>query len=111
MRIYRASWAVVAVPLLAAAFSVVHPKLLAQPRLEPSFDQTTAVNFAVELARSSPDRAPGSDGAAKATNWVVQRFADVGLRAQRDIFEADVAPFGPTRLVNVFPAAAPRRSS
>ena len=101
MRIYRASWAVVAVPLLAAAFSVVHPKLLAQPRLEPSFDQTTAVNFAVELARDVPDRSPGSDGAAKATNWVVQRFADVGLRAQRDIFEADVAPFGPTRLVNV----------
>jgi hypothetical protein len=91
----------VAVPLLAAAFSVVHPKLLAQPRLEPSFDQTTAVTFAVDLARSVPDRTPGSDGAAKATNWVVERFADVGLRAQRDIFQADLAPFGDTRLVNV----------
>jgi len=89
------------VPLLAAAFSVVHPKLLAQPRLEPSFDQTTAVTFAVDLARSAPDRSPGSRGAAKATAWVVQRFADIGLRAQRDIFEADVAPFGDTRLVNV----------
>jgi hypothetical protein len=89
------------VPLLAAAFSVVHPKLLAQPRLEPSFDQTTAVNFAVDLARSIPDRTPGTTGASKAANWTVQRFADIGLRAQRDIFEADVAPFGSTRLVNV----------
>jgi len=89
------------VPLLAAAFSVVHPKLLAQPRLEPSFDQTTAVTFAVDLARSVPDRSPGSPGAAKATNWVIQRFADIGLRAQRDIFQADIAPFGDTRLVNV----------
>jgi hypothetical protein len=101
VRIYRAAWAAAAVPLLAAAFSVVRPEPLPQPRLEPSFDQTTAVSLAVDLARVAPDRTPGSAGAEKAADWVEERFADVGLTAQRDPFTADIAPLGETELVNV----------
>ena len=62
-RIYRAAWLVVAVPLLVAAFSVGQPIALQQPRLPPSFDRTTAVQFATELARDFPDRRPGTTGA------------------------------------------------
>jgi hypothetical protein len=93
------------VPLLAAAFSVVRPEPLPPPRLEPSFDQATAVNLAVELARTAPNRAPGSPGAAKAADWVVKRFQDVGLTAQRDPFTADIAGLGKTELVNVLAVA------
>jgi len=109
-RLYRTGWALAAVPLLAAAFSVALPEPLPAPRLEPSFDQATAVTFAVDLARQFPDRTPGSEGAAGSADWVVERFRDVGLTAQRDRFRANVAGLGDTELENVFaiaPGATP----
>jgi len=45
-RIYRAAWLAAAVPLLVAAFSLGSPVALQGPRLPPSFDGTTAVQFA-----------------------------------------------------------------
>ena len=65
-RIYRAAWLVVAVPLLVAAFSVGQPDPLPEPRLRPFFDQSTAMQFARELASTFPDRSPGSLGAERA---------------------------------------------
>ena len=104
-RLYRTAWALAAVPLLAAAFSVALPEPLPAPRLEPSFDQATAVTFAIDLSRKFPDRTPGSVGAAGAADWVVERFEDVGLNAQRDRFRADVPSLGDTELVNVYAVA------
>jgi Peptidase family M28 len=94
--------------VLVAAFTVAAPDPLPPPRLEPSFDQTTAVAFASELARQFPDRSPGSTGAARATEWVSTRFADLGLQAERDEFTAELPGLGRVRLVNLIAVAQGR---
>lgn len=104
-RIYRAAWLVVLVPLLVAAFSVGQPVALQQPRLPPSFDKTTAVQFATELARNYPDRRPGTTGAAQATNWVAARLRDYNFTVQRQEFTADVPGLGNERFVNLIATA------
>jgi hypothetical protein len=108
-RIYRAAWTAVAVPLLVAAFVVGQPPLLLPPRFEPSFDQATAVTLAGDLARRYPDRAPGTPGAAEATDWVATTFHDVGFEVDRDEFTAEIPGRGRVRLVNLM-AVAPGRS-
>ena len=92
-------------PLLAAAFSIALPEPLPAPRLEPSFDQATAVTFALDLSRQYPDRTPGSVGAAGSADWVDERFEDIGLTPRRDRFTADVPGLGETELVNVYAVA------
>jgi hypothetical protein len=109
-RIYRAAWLVVAVPLLVAAFSVGQPVALQQPRLPPSFDRTTAVQFATELARDFPDRRPGSSGAEGATNWVSARFRDYEFTVERQEFDANVPGIGSQHFVNLI-ATAPASSA
>jgi hypothetical protein len=107
-RIYRAAWLAVAVPLLVAAFSISQPVALQQPRLPPSFDRTTAVQFATELARDYPDRRPGTTGAEQAANWVAARFRDYNFTVQRQEFTADVPGLGNQHFVNLI-ATAPAR--
>jgi hypothetical protein len=109
-RIYRAAWLVVAVPLLVAAFSVGQPVALQQPRLPPSFDRTTAVQFTTELARDFPDRRPGSSGAAGATDWVSARLRDYDFTVERQEFDADVPGLGTHHFVNLI-ATAPATSA
>jgi len=109
-RIYRAAWLVVAVPLLVAAFSVGQPVALQQPRLPPSFDRTTAVQFATELARDFPDRRPGSSGAEEATDWVSARLRDYKFSVERQEFDADVPGLGSQHFVNLI-ATAPASSA
>jgi Peptidase family M28 len=106
-RIYRAAWLCVAVPLLVAAFSVGQPVALQQPRLPPSFDRTTAVQFARELARDYPDRRPGTTGAEGATNWVAARFRDYNFTVERQEFDADVPGLGTQHFVNLVATAPP----
>jgi hypothetical protein len=108
-RIYRAAWLVVAVPLLVAAFSVGRPVALQQPRLPPSFDKTTAVQFASELATRFPDRTPGSSNARGATEWVAARFRGYKFTVARQEFTADVPGIGSEHFVNVI-ATAPVRA-
>src|SRR5688572_26641460 len=107
-RIYRAAWLVVLVPLLVAAFSVGRPVALQQPRLPPSFDRTTAVQFASQLASLEPDRSPGSDGAQDATTWVAQRLLDYGLEVERREFSAEIPGRGRQTLVNLVAIPPPR---
>ena len=109
-RIYRAAWLVVAVPLLVAAFSVGQPVALQQPRLPPSFDRTTAVQFATELARDFPDRRPGTSGAQGAADWVAARLRDYDFTVQRQEFTADVPGLGDEHFVNLI-ATAPTTSA
>ena len=73
-RIYRAAWIAVAVPLLVAAFSLATPIPLQGPRLPPSFDGTTALQFTQEFVRLNPDRRPGTSGAQRATEWVAAQL-------------------------------------
>jgi len=106
-RIYRAAWLVVAVPLLVAAFSVGQPVALQQPRLPPSFDRTTAVQFATELARDYPDRRPGTTGSKAAAEWVTARFRDYDFTVERQEFDANVPGLGEQHFVNLIATAPP----
>ena len=106
-RIYRAAWLVVAVPLLVAAFSVGQPVALQQPRLPPSFDRTTAVQFTNELARDYPDRRPGTNGSKAATEWVTNRFRDYDFTVERQEFDANVPGLGTQHFVNLIATAPP----
>src|SRR5436305_62659 len=63
-RVYRGAWIVVAIALLVAALSVRHPSALPAPQLPPSFDGSSARADAVEMARYTPSRFPGTAGAA-----------------------------------------------
>ena len=96
-------------PVLVAAFSVAAPEPLQTPRLAPSFDQTTAVAFASELARRFPDRSPGSDGARAAVDWLDARMREIGLEAERLPFTTTLAGLGRVDLVNLA-AVVPGRS-
>jgi hypothetical protein len=104
-RIYRAAWLAAAVPLLVAAFSLGTPVALQAPRLPPSFDGTTAVQFAREFARRNPDRRPGTDGARGATEWVAARLRDYKFTVQRQVFTANVPGLGRQRFVNLVATA------
>jgi hypothetical protein len=104
-RIYRVAWLVVAVPLLVAAFSVGQPVALQQPRLPPSFDRTTAAQFATELARDFPDRRPGTTGAKGATDWVEAHLREYNFTVERQEFDADVPGLGTQHFVNLIATA------
>jgi hypothetical protein len=107
-RIYRAAWLAVAVPVLVAAFSLATPIPLQEPRLPPSFDGTTALQFSREFVRLFPDRRPGSSGSAKAREWVVARLRDYRFTVTRQEFTADVPGLGKQHFVNLV-ATSPLR--
>ena len=112
-RIYRSSWALVAVPLLVAAFSVGRPEPLPAPELPPSFDGATAKQLAEDLAERYPDRAPGTPQSRAAADWVEQQLQGFGLTVERERFEAEIPGLGRQQLVNliaVAPGGASERS-
>ena len=99
-RLYRGTWLLVGIPLLAAAFSVHKPAPLPAPQALPaSFDGPSATALASELSRLYPDRAPGSAGAAGAAQWFRDQLTPYGLRVAPDRFRASC------------PASASARSS
>jgi hypothetical protein len=104
-RIYRAAWLVAAVPLLVAAFSLGTPVALQEPRLPPSFDGTTALQFAREFTRLNADRRPGTSEAQNATEWVAARLSDYKFTVERQEFTADVPGLGQQRFVNLIATA------
>jgi hypothetical protein len=107
---YRGTWLLVGVPLLIAAFSVARPQSLPQAPLPPTFDRNAALALASDLARTYPDRSPGSLSALSASRWVVDRFQAYGFRTKIQVFEADVPGYGTTELRNLV-AVAPGRST
>ncbi len=101
-RLYRGTWLLVGIPLLAAAFSVHKAESLPapQPALPPSFDRLGALELATQLARFYPDRMPGTAGAAGAADFVRQQLAPYGLRVERDRFRANLPGHGEATLEN-----------
>ena len=97
-RMYRGTWLLVAIPLLIAAFTVTRPSALPAPSLPPSFDQSSAVNVAVDLAQHRALRPPGSTGAA---NWLKTALEPYGLKLESDRFAAEIPGLGRTTLENV----------
>src|SRR6478672_11317562 len=100
-RLYRGTWLLVGLPLLLAAFSVARPQPLPQPSLPPAFDRATALSLAQELARTHPDRRPGTSGDAAAARWLEGKLGLYGFRPVRDRFEARVPGRGTVGLENV----------
>src|SRR3954454_16516480 len=87
-RLYRGTWLLVGIPLLAAAFSVHKPGPLPtpQPALPASFDGPSAVGLVSDLSRTYPDRAPGSAGAAGAAQWFRDQLTPYGLHVEPERF-------------------------
>src|SRR2546423_12853525 len=86
-RLYRGPWLLVALPLLVAAFSVAHPAPLAAPPLPAAFDRNAAVALASDLARSFPDRSPGSPQALGAAQWLEQQLRSYGFPTPANRFQ------------------------
>lgn len=101
-RLYRGTWLLVGIPLLAAAFSVhkAVPLPAPQPALPPVFDRFAAVELATQLARFYPDRMPGTAGAVGAAAFVREQLAPYGLKVEPDRFRADLPGHGEEILVN-----------
>jgi hypothetical protein len=101
-RLYRGTWLLVGIPLLAAAFSVHKAESLPAPQdaLPPSFDRFAALEVATELARVYPDRMPGTAGAVGAADFVRQQLAPYGLKVVPDRFRASLPGAGKRTLVN-----------
>jgi hypothetical protein len=100
-RLYRGTWLLVGIPLLAAAFSVHKPAPLPPPPALPaSFDGPSAVALASDLAQVYPDRAPGSAGAAGAAQWFRDQLTPYGLHVAPDRFRAELPGIGERTLVN-----------
>src|SRR5436305_7553394 len=109
-RMYRGTWLLVGLPLLVAAFSVARPSPLPAPALPPAFDRNAADALATDLARSFPDRSPGSPGATGAAQWFEQQLQAYGFRTQVDRFSARIPGRGRVRLENlstVAPGSSP----
>src|SRR5919199_3465077 len=94
-RLYRGTWLLVGLPLLLLAFTVGHPAPLARPALPPGFDRTAAVELARDLARTNPDRAPGSTGSIE---WLRRQLRPYGLRTHEEAFDATIPGRGRVRL-------------
>jgi hypothetical protein len=105
---YRGTWLLVALPLLVAAFSVSRPAPLAAPPLPPAFDRTAVRDLATDLARSHPDRTPGSAGALGAAQWFSQQLAPYGFKTRTDTFYATIPGRGRVRLQNLVAVAQGR---
>jgi hypothetical protein len=101
-RLYRGTWLLVGIPLLAAAFSVHKPAPLPtpQPALPASFDRFAAIELASELARLYPDRVPGTAGAAGAAQWFREQLSPYGLKVVSDRFRENVPGIGERTLEN-----------
>lgn len=98
---YRAAWALVALPLLVAAFTVGRPDPLPKPPLPPSFDGETAAALARDFARQFPYRSPGSEDAAGAARWVADQLAQYNLDVELQRFRAAIPGLGEVPLTNV----------
>src|SRR5437588_416977 len=109
-RMYRGTWLLVALPLLVAAFSVAHPAPLAAPPLPAAFDRNAAAALASDLARSFPDRSPGSPQALGAAQWFEQQLSAYGFQTHVARFSATIPGRGRVRLENlstVAPGSSP----
>jgi peptidase M28-like protein len=105
---YRGSWLLVALPLLIAALSVARPAPLPRPGLPPTFDRRSAEALAGDLARTHPNRVPGSLGALHAVGWFSDQLRPYGYAPRLERFQAPVPGLGRIPLVNITAVAAGR---
>ena len=101
-RLYRATFLVVALPLVLTAFTLRQPVPLQAPTLPPTFDAKTTVRLAANLANDYPDRTPGSSGALGAATWFRTELRPYGLPTHTDAWDEAVPGLGRVRLQNLW---------
>src|SRR5581483_11241779 len=94
--LYRVSFGIVALALLAPLFSLVTPTSLAKPPLPGSFDTVSALALARDLSSDYPNRAPGSAGALGAESWFENQLpmSTYGLRLSTTTWDQRVPGLG-----------------
>jgi hypothetical protein len=108
-RMYRGTWLLLGIPLLAASFTVARPQPLRAPQLPSAFDARSARQLARDFATRFPDRSPGAAKAPAAAQWVSDRLAHYGFpRVETDRFQASLVGRGRVPLANVFAVRAGR---
>jgi hypothetical protein len=104
-RLYRGSFAVVALAVLLVAFSIVRPVALPPPQLPANFDGPTARSLAAYLAGHYPDRSPGGAGSLAAAGWFRDQMRQYDLPVSSDTWFATIPGRGRTRLQNLWAVA------
>jgi hypothetical protein len=104
-RLYRGSFAVVALAVLLLAFSIVRPVALPPPQLPPNFDGAAARELAAYLAGHYPDRSPGGAGSLAATAWFRDQMRQYDLPVSADTWTATIPGSGRARLTNLWAVA------
>ena len=105
-RLYRASLVVLAIPVLAAAFTVSRPAPLppVTAALEPTFDHVNAYRLAQNLVTLYPDRSPGSPASGGAARWVADELTEAGTEdADRPLLR----PRSPVAVASICGTSAP----
>jgi hypothetical protein len=105
-RLYRATFAVVALAVVVVAFSLVRATPLPAPALPPNFDGQATRALAEDLAGRYPDRAPGSSGSLAAATWFRDQMRQYDLPVHSDTWRATVPGLGRVRLQNLWAVAA-----
>ncbi len=105
-RLYRGTWALLGLPLLLAAFSVMRPAPLPPPQLPPVFDQENARLLAKDLAKRFPNRYPGLASARRASDWFREQLRPYGLPVRSERFTAEIPGRGRAHLENLVVEAA-----
>ncbi len=108
-RLYRASYAVVALALVVLLFSFTRPGPLPAPVLPANFDGEAARALALDLAGHFPDRSPGGPGSLRAAQWFRDQMRQYNLKVASDVWTERVAGLGRVRLDNLW-AVAPGQS-
>ena len=104
-RLYRGSFAVVALAVLLLAFSIVRPVALPPPQLPPNFDGTAARSLATYLATHYPDRSPGGAGSIAAAAWFRDQMRQYDLPVSSSTWTVTIPGRGRTRLQNLWAVA------
>ncbi len=99
-RLYRISLGAALLLALAVSFTVTRPKALPAPP-PPAFDGASATALATRMATQYPDREPGTQGAARAADWVQRTLEGYGYTVRRDRFEATIPGRGRVPMQNL----------
>src|SRR6185503_16929189 len=100
-RLVRKASLVLIVPLALLLLTLGRSGPLPAPALPPAFDRETATTLAADLARETPNRVPGSLGAADAAAWFRTKLALYGIPVREDRWRQDVPGVGRVELRNL----------
>jgi hypothetical protein len=108
-RLYRGSYAVVALALVVLLFSLARPGPLPAPVLPANFDGEATRALALDLSEHFPDRTPGGPGSLRAASWFRDQMRQYNLQVSADTWTQRVPSLGRVQLQNLW-AVAPGQS-